>query len=178
MTEWCSREQDESPGQINAATNYAREMHDVFGGGGANVFMAYDWAYPPRKGGEALIHIDWGNDYTLTKPYWIFRQWATPLVPGMHVVDATASGTGATSVLPTAFLSADKRTLVVHIVNASDAEASILLSIAGAHPGTAARHRTTATEDMAELPALSAAPTGYADALPARSLCTYVLTLN
>jgi O-glycosyl hydrolase len=179
MTEWCSRAEDQSPGQINAATDYAREMHDVFVGGGANVFMSYDWAYPPRKGGEALIHIDWGNDYTLTKPYWVFRQWATPLVPGMHLVDATASGAGAaTAVLPTAFLSADKRTLVIHIVNTSDADASIVFTIPGARAGPAARHRTSATEDMAELPDLPAAPTGYADALPARSLCTYLLTLN
>jgi O-glycosyl hydrolase len=177
MTEWCWRSEDQSPGQINAGTEYAREMHDVFSGG-ANVFMAYDWAYPPRKGGEALIHIDWGNDYTLTKPYWVFRQWATPLVPGMHVVDASASGTGAGSVLPTAFLSADKRTLVVHVVNTSDAEAGIVLAIQGARPGAAARHRTSATEDMAELPELAATPSGYVDALPARSVCTYVVTLN
>ena len=53
-------------------------MHDAFTGG-VNVWMAYDWVYPPRNGGEALIHVDWGNDYTLKKPYWVFRQWAAPL---------------------------------------------------------------------------------------------------
>ena len=58
----------------------------------ANVWMAYDWVYPPRKSGEALIHVDWGNDYKLTKPYYLFRQWATPLKPGMRIVDASATG--------------------------------------------------------------------------------------
>ena len=94
MSEWCSRKEDSSPGQINAATEYGMAMHDVFTGG-ANVFMAYDWAYPPRKGGEALVHIDWGNNYELKKPYWIFRQWAEPLTPGMRIVDATVNGAGA-----------------------------------------------------------------------------------
>ena len=179
MTEWCAREADDSPGQINSATEYGRAMHEAFAGG-ANVWMAYDWVYPPRKGGEALIHVDWGNDYTLKKPYWLFRQWATPLVPGMHVVEATAAGKGGASVKPTAFLSADAQSLVIHVVNVTDAETNIVLSVTGAAGRTApaARHRTSATEDMAELAPLPTAGAGYADVLPARSMTTYQLTVK
>jgi hypothetical protein len=181
MTECCARDADESPGQINSATEYGRAMHEAFAGG-ANVWMAYDWVYPPRKGGEALIHVDWGNDYTLTKPYWLFRQWAVPLMPGMHVVEANALGQGGAGVKPTAFLSADGRSLVVHVVNVSDVETRIVLSVMGVggagRPAPATRHRTSATEDMAELAPLPPAGGGYADVLPARSMTSYQFAIK
>jgi O-glycosyl hydrolase len=180
MTEWCARAPDDSPGQINSATEYGRAMHEAFAGG-ANVWMAYDWVYPPRKGGEALIHVDWGNDYTLKKPYWLFRQWATPLVPGMHVVDATATGGAAAAGLkPTAFLSADGRLLVVHVVNVADTPTRIALAVTGVPAPTApaTRQRTSATEDIAQLPPLAPAPAAYDDLLPPRSMTTYRLTLK
>src|SRR6185436_17661498 len=129
MTEWCARDADESPGQINSATEYARAMHEAFAGG-VNVWMAYDWVYPPGKGGEALIRVEWGHDYELKKPYWVFRQWATALAPGMHVVESTGAKADA-AVKPTAFLAADGKSLVIHIVNLGEEEKSIVLSVSG-----------------------------------------------
>ncbi len=173
MTEWCARGDDESLGQINSGTAYASAMHDAFTGG-ANVWMAYDWVYPPRKGGEALIHVDWGKDYVLKKPYWVFRQWAASLAPGMRVVESASSDAG---IKATAFLSA-KRELVVHVVNNTDAAAPVQLTIPGS-AASAARQRTSATEDAAGLPPLAPASSGgYAETLPARSLTTYQFTLK
>ena len=180
MTEWCARDKDDSPGQINNAIEYGRAMHEAFTGG-VNVWMAYDWAYPPRNSGEALIQIDWGNDYKLLKPYWVFRQWATPLVPGMHVVTATPprSGRAPASVLPTAFLSKDGKSLIVHVVNTADAESAIVLDIKGAAQlGPASRWQTGAAGDMSELKPLEPAGSGYPDVLPAKSLTTYRVELK
>jgi hypothetical protein len=181
LSEWCSRGEDESPGQIKAATEYGFAMHEAFSGG-ANVFMAYDWAYPPRKGGEALVHIDWGKDYELKKPYWLFRQWASSLTPGMRVAGATAHGAGASigiapGIKPTAFLSSDGRNLVVHVVNTQDKEAPIFLSVSGTFAGanSVKRQRTSATEDMADLPSLKRGAQGFPDTLPPRSMVTYIL---
>ena len=159
---------------INSATEYGVAMHEAFQGG-ANVFMAYDWVYPPRDSGEALIHVDWGNDYTLTKPYYLFRQWAEPLKPGMHVVESSVAGRGAGGREATAFLAADGSTLVVHIVNAQDKDAPIALKLTGkfATATTAARNRTSAKEDDLALPALTGAGGTFADTLPARSMVTY-----
>jgi O-glycosyl hydrolase len=174
LTEWCARKKDASPGMINSATEYGVAMHEAFQGG-ANVFMAYDWVYPPRDSGEALIHVDWGKDYTLTKPYYLFRQWAEPLKPGMHVVESNAIGRGALGVKPTAFLAADDSTLVVHIVNAQDKDAPIALKLTGkfAKATTAARNRTSAKEDDLALPALAGFGATFTDTLPARSMVTY-----
>jgi O-glycosyl hydrolase len=173
VSEWCSRGDDESAGQINAATGYGLAMHDAFTGG-ANVWMAYDWVYPPRKGGEALIHVDWGNDYTLTKPYWLVRQWAEPLAPGMRLASCTVGG-GEAGVKPTAFLSADGAMLVIHVVNVQDHEAPVALTLTGnfSTAPTALRRRTSASEDDVELPPLARSAAGFADTLPARSFVTY-----
>jgi hypothetical protein len=174
VTEWCARKKDASPGMIDSAVEYGVAMHEAFTGG-ANVFLAYDWAYPPRDSGEALIHIDWGNDYKLTKAYHLFRQWAEPLTPGMRVVEAAAAGRGAAGVRPTAFLAADGRSLVVHVVNAQDRDAPVTLKLTGAFAGSAsaARVRTSATEDAVALAALAGEGGAFADTLPARSLVTY-----
>jgi O-glycosyl hydrolase len=182
MSEWCARKQDDSPGQIRSATEYGLAMHEVFTGG-ANVFMAYDWVYPPRKGGEALVHVDWGKDYELKKPYWLFRQWATPLTPGMRVVSVTAAGPGASKpgesgVKPTAFVSPDSRKLVVHIVNVQDKDAPITLTASGpfSTANTIARQRTSAAEDCVTLEPLKRTTQGFADTLPARSMVTYLFS--
>ncbi len=168
MTEWSSRDEDESPGQIKSGLNYAAAMSDGFNGG-VNAWMAYDWVYPPRKGGEALIHMDLGNDYTLKKPYWVFRQWSTPLEGGMRVVESASSSDG---IKVASFYSA-KRTLVVHVTNNTDAATPVQLNVAGATVAPPSRQRTSATEEAATLAPLSASPTGYADTLPPRSFTTF-----
>jgi O-glycosyl hydrolase len=174
LSEWCARKKDLSPGMINSATEYGVAMHEAFQGG-ANVFMAYDWVYPPRDSGEALIHVDWGKGYSLTKPYHLFRQWAEPLKPGMRVVEVVVTGKAAPDVKPTAFLSSDGSSLVVHVVNVQEKEAAIALKATGKHATAtiAARIRTSAKEDALELTKLAGTAGTFTDTLPARSLVTY-----
>jgi hypothetical protein len=81
VTEYCFNGRDESPGLIRSAGEFWLAMTEAFNDG-VNVWMAYDWVYPPRQGGEALIHVGWGREYTLTKIYHGFRQWCAPLRPG------------------------------------------------------------------------------------------------
>ena len=177
LTEWCARKKDPSPGMINSAIDYGVALHEAFQGG-ANAFLAYDWVYPPRDSGEALIHVDWGKDYRLTKPYYLFRQWAEPLTPGMHLVDVNMtgpSGGGPTGVKATAFLATDNRKLLVHVVNAQDKQAVIALKLAGSFAAAirATRMRTSPEDDAAELPALATVAGSFSDKLPPRSLVTY-----
>jgi glucosylceramidase len=183
MTEWCARDKDASPGLINSATSYGVAMHEAFAGG-ANAWLAYDWVYPPRDSGEALIHVDWGNGYRLTKPYHLFKQWATPLKPGMRVVETSPLGKppkdAKSAVHPTAFLSAEDGLLVVHVVNPQDKPASVALKLSGkfAAATTAACSRTSAEEDAAELPELKVSAGTISDTLPARSMVTYRVELK
>ncbi len=174
VTEWCARKKDGSPGMINSAIEYGVAMHEAFAGG-ANVWMAYDWVYPPRDSGEALIHVEWGKDYRLTKAYHVFRQWAESLAPGMHVVEANAAGAGSLGVKATAFLAPDNRLLVVHVVNAQDKDAPVALRLTGglANATSALRTRTSAQEDVEVLPPIKNVAGSFTDRLPARSIVTY-----
>ena len=53
-TEWCWNGKDHSPDLIQAANASWSVMCDGFNHG-VNVWMTYDWVYPPRPGGEALV---------------------------------------------------------------------------------------------------------------------------
>ena len=158
----------------HSAIEYGVAMHDAFTGG-ANVFMAYDWVYPPRDSGEALIHVDWGKDYTLTKPYYLFRQWAEPLKPGMHLTEVAVAGKAADGLKATAFVAPDNNSLVVHVVNTLNQETAIILKLTGkfATATAADRKRTSATEDVVALPALTGTAGSLNDTVPAQSIVTY-----
>ena len=173
MTEWCARGDDESPGQINSGTAYASAMHDAFTGG-ANVWMAYDWVYPPRQGGEALVHVDWGNKYALTKLYYGYRQWCAPLAPGMRVVTTSLDDIAPSAVKATAFLSADGKRLVAHVANTSDESANLTIDPGpGFSNSTARRVRTSAEENIAKLPDATRAEWEKPAPLPPRSMNTW-----
>jgi O-glycosyl hydrolase len=178
ITEWCVNGEDRSPGLLRSAGEYWLAMTEAFQQG-ANAWMAYDWVYPPRQGGEALIHVDWGERFTKTKVYHGFRQWCSVLEPGMRVVPVDLRGTHATGisqpgVKAAAFVSADGRRLVVHAANVQNAEAVLTI-----HPGprfskgTARRWRTSADEDVAILPDEPPAATSRDCPLPPRSLNTW-----
>jgi hypothetical protein len=179
VTEWCVNGHDESPGLLRSATEYWLAMSEAFQQG-ANAWFAYDWVYPPRQGGEALIHVDWGQRHTLTKIYHGFRQWCAPLSPGMRVTGVSLTGEGATGVsLPgvkaAAFLASDGKRLVAHVANVQDREASLVVDPGPRFAGTAAaRTRTSATEDAAALPASAPGAAAGPVTLPPRSLDTWV----
>ena len=141
-TEWCWNGKDHSPDLIQAANASWSVMCDGFNHG-VNVWMTYDWVYPPRPGGEALVHVDWGKSYHRTKMYYAFRQWAQPLSPGMQVVESqvdapptnlvTATGgkqkTMEASVKSAAFFDPETKRLVIHIVNVTKQPAEFELRI-------------------------------------------------
>jgi hypothetical protein len=146
---------------------------------GVNVWIAYDWVYPPRDGGEALIHLNWGKDFHKTRIYHGFRQWCSALVPGMHVVKSELAGTDASGiskpgVKAAAFLSADGKRLVAHVANVQDRNANLTLDPGPAFSGVPAKHlRTSANEDNAQLPDTSPEVLKNPITLPARSLNTW-----
>ena len=181
VTEWCVNGEDKSPGLINSAGQYWLAMTEAFNQG-VNTWMAYDWVYPPRQGGEALIHLDWGNNYTLTKLYYGYRQWCAPLAPGMHVVASSlsgplASGISQPGIKAAAFLSSDGKRLVAHVANVSDEAATLAIN-----PGsdfssaTAHRVRTSPEENASTLADATPEEWRATTALPPRSMNTWEWT--
>lgn len=180
QTECCFNGEDKSPGLIRSAAEHWLYMTEAFNDG-ANVWQAYDWVYPPRQGGEALIHLNWGKDYRLTKIYHGFRQWCAPLVPGMRVVGTAVSGPCASGisqlgVKASSFLSADGTRLVVHIAAVQEGETEVEIRLEAPF-ATAAfkRWQTSSSEDGVELPAGRAEGGRIATRLPGRGMLTLVL---
>ena len=178
QTENCFNGHDGSAKLINSATEQWLAMSEAFNEG-VNVWFAYDWVYPPREGGEALIHLNWEKDYKLTKIYHGFRQWCAPLVPGMHIVETElsgpcASGIAKPGVKASAFLSADGKRLVVHAAAVQESSAVIALQISGDFANaTLHRWRTSKMEDFADLGTSEIHDGLFTDELPSRGMTTY-----
>lgn len=182
MTECCFNGVDKSPGLINSAGEFWLYMTEAFNEG-VNVWQAYDWVYPPRQGGEALIHLNWGKSYTLTKIYHGFRQWCAPLVPGMHVVGCQVSGPFASDIAKpgikaSAFLGSDPAKLVVHIAAVQDQDSDIEIRVEPPFADSAYRMwRTEKEEDFIELPGGKSKGGRIITRMPARGLLTISLEI-
>jgi len=144
-SEWSYHKKDASTDLIVGATEFWSMMIECFNDG-ANTWMAYDWAYPPREGGEALTHVEWGKFYHKTRIYHGFKQWCNALEPGMRVVQSYTIGTRSPEVHACGFLSSDSKRLVVHVVNMHDREAAMTLKLANFSPVGAEIHRTSLTK--------------------------------
>ncbi len=182
MTECCFNGVDKSPGLINSAGEFWLYMTEAFNGG-VNVWQAYDWVYPPRQGGEALIHLNWGKSYTLTKIYHGFRQWCAPLVPGMHVVGCQVSGPFASDISKpgikaSAFLGGDPAKLVVHIAAVQDQDSDIEIRVEPPFADSGYRMwRTGKEEDYVVLPGGKSKGGRIITRIPARGLLTISLEI-
>lgn len=180
QTEACFNGVDKSPGLINAAGEHWLMMTEAFNDG-VNLWMAYDWVYPPREGGEALIHLNWGSSYKKTKIYYAFQQWGAQLQPGMRVVQtdvtgAFASGISKPGVKTSAFVGGSPARLVVHIAAIQDQPAEVALQLGTVPDGTVAQvWRTSRDEDHARLPDAVVRGRAISFTLPARGLMTFVI---
>ena len=126
---------------------------------------------------EGHIHVDWGNSWKLTKIYHGFRQFASRLVPGMHVVQSTVTGPGASGisqpgVKACAFRSKDTKRTVVNIANVQDQATEIVLKIQGSQAGNIKAWRTSGTENIVPLPASPAKNGPPTYSLPPRGMLT------
>ncbi|HWB07582.1 MAG TPA: hypothetical protein VG796_31455 [Verrucomicrobiales bacterium] len=178
-TEWSVNAKDESPELIHSAPEYWLAMTEAFNGG-ATAWMAYDWVYPPRAGGEALIHVDWGKKFTLTKIYHGCRQWCLPLQPGMVVVGTSLTGSAASDfskpgIKASAFASPDGKRLVIHAANVQDREAKLTVRIAGAPATAVQRLRTSSSENVTALPPVTFGGDKLDEMLPPRAMMTWLI---
>jgi hypothetical protein len=171
---------DPSPGLIRSASEYWLYMTEAFNDG-VNVWYAYDWVYPPRQGGEALLHVDWGQAFHYTKIYHGFRQWCAALEPGMRVVASrvdgpAASGYSQAGVKASAFLKPDGSKLVVHVAAVQDAAVDVEIRVDKAfHNASYHQWRTSEKEDIAVLAEGRAQQGVIRMSLPGRGLWTVEL---
>jgi hypothetical protein len=151
-------------------------MSEAFNGG-ANVWMAYDWVYPPRQGGEALIHLKWGESWEATRIYHGFRQFASKLEPGMTVVASSVSGAGASDfskpgVKACAFRSKEGKRVVLNVANVQDQPVELVVNFRGAGDGPAQAWLTSGTDTLSPLPTQPGKGRPLKYTLPPRGMLT------
>ena len=189
-TEWCWNGKDWSPGLIQSANSSWSSMTDGFNAG-LNVWMAYDWAYPPRPGGgEAMSLVQWGTSYEHTKMYHSFAQWCNALQPGMHVVKSkmvapqipivTAQGgvkkSRHSGVKACAFLGGPENQLVIHVVNLQSKESELTLKVNGGRykDAVAVVTKSSAKESNQAQPDIALKKGKLVDRLKPNEMATYV----
>jgi len=189
-TEWCWNGKDWSPGLIQSANSSWSSMTDGFNAG-LNVWMAYDWTYPPRPGGgEAMSLVEWGKSYEHTKMYYSFAQWCNALEPGMHVVKSKMTAPeipivtaqrGVTKnrhagVKACAFSGGPKNQLVIHVVNLQAEESELTLQVTGAaHKNAVATvTKSSAKESNQAQPEIALKEGKLVDRLKPNEMATYV----
>lgn len=118
----------------------------------------------------------------MTKIYHGFRQWCAPLKPGMKVIRPNLSGSAATGysqagVKSSAFVTADGKTLVIHVAAVQDQPAELEIRVAAPFEQASLQQwRTSETESCAVLPANKLRDGVIRQTLPARGLWTLRLS--
>lgn len=191
-TEWCWNGKDWSKGLILSANGSWSSMIDSFNAG-VNVWMAYDWAYPPRPGGgEAMSLIEWGTSYEHTKMYHCFAQWCNALEPGMHVVESEMTAPQIPVISPhhgptkkrhdgvkaCAFFGGAENQLVVHVVNLQSKESEFTLHVNGGRyrNAVAAVTKSSAEECNQAQAELTLKRGKVVDSLKPNEMATYIFT--
>ena len=109
--------------------------------------------------------------YTLNEKYWVMAQYSRFIRPGFRFLGVNDDNSLA-AYLPS------KGTLVIVTTNSGKADANVTYDLSRFHrlPATVTAYRTSATESLAKLPAVSLAAGQFTAPAPAGSVTTYVLT--
>jgi glucuronoarabinoxylan endo-1,4-beta-xylanase len=131
-------------GPFSVALNLARHMHNSLVHEGVCSYFYWDLFW---GGGGGLVTLDnpWqGNPgYTINHIYYAFKQYSAFTDPGWHRVKASTDSTGLRI---SAFKNEDDTELSVVIINVSDIDIDLTLSLGGFSPDGSGVYRTSATE--------------------------------
>jgi O-glycosyl hydrolase len=139
--------------------------------GDASAWHAWGFTWPSDQApsSQGLVVIGSPTSYTVPKRYYGFKQWAKHVRPGSVRVSCTTTAAG---LQVAAFTSATETVVVVVNPTAGDVATTIAVPQAGA-PISA--DRTSATEDHAALPVMTAVGGELQTAIAARSITTFVV---
>lgn len=172
MTEYSSKDYDTWPGAIRWAVSMSNLITED------NVSAVdYLWGFTGEPG-NTLIRLGFdGTDFIgpdVRPPYDIVGQFSRFVRPGAVRVGASGSG----PVVASAFSGPDGNVVIVLINPTSDAIDVPVSVRGGALTPTVAGTRSSSTERMAQLPALTATAGGFHARLPSASITTFVVPLQ
>jgi len=129
---------------FSVALNLACHMHNSLVHEGVCSYFYWDLFWGD-EGGLVTLDFPWQNNpgYTINPIYYAFKQYSAFTNPGWHRVEASTDSTGLRI---SAFKSDDANELTVAIINVSDIDIDLTLSLGGFSPDSSGIYRTSETE--------------------------------
>jgi len=129
---------------ISTALNLACHMHNslVHEGVCSYFYWSLFWG---EKGGLVTLDFPWSGNpgYTINLIYYAFKQYSAFTDPGWHRVEASTDSSGLRI---SAFKNNDDTELSIVIINVSDIDINLTLSLGGFSPESSRVYRTSETE--------------------------------
>ncbi len=145
-----SRGEGEEP--FSVALNLARHMHNSLVHEGTCSFLYWDlfWGVGDEgeKGGLVTLDNPWSGNpsYTINHTYYAFKQYSAFTDPGWHRVETSTDSNGLRI---SAFKSPDGTELSIVIINTSEIDVNLALSLGDYSPDSSSVYRTSETEGSA-----------------------------
>ncbi|MHC4687800.1 MAG: carbohydrate binding domain-containing protein, partial [Planctomycetota bacterium] len=132
---------------FSVTLNLARHIHNSLVHEGVCSFFYWDLFWG-EEGGLVTLDNPWQGSpgYTINPIYYAFKHYSAFTDPGWHRVEASTDSTGLRI---SAFKSDDNTELTIVIINVSEIDIDLLLSLGGFSPDGSGVYRTSETEHTA-----------------------------
>ena len=156
---------------FSSALNLARHIHNALVHEGVSTYCYWNLFWEGQSGLVSLDYPWQGNPgYTINPIYYAFKHYSAFTDPGWYRVEASTDSSGLRI---SAFKNPDASELTVVIINVSDVDIDLSLSLGEFSPDTSALYRTSETEGAAYIGTFNQS---MPLALPSQTITTLSLT--
>jgi glucuronoarabinoxylan endo-1,4-beta-xylanase len=156
---------------FSVALDLARHIHNSLAHEGVSTYCYWN-LYWGDEGGLVTLDFPWQPNpgYTINPIYYAFKQYSAFTDPGWYRVEASTDSSGLRI---SAFKNPDASELTIVIINVSEVDISLSLSLGSFSPDTSAVYRTSETKNAAYIGTFNQS---MPLALPAETITTINLT--
>jgi glucuronoarabinoxylan endo-1,4-beta-xylanase len=160
---------------ITDGLSWARKVHDFMTVSEGNAFFYWWGACYKTNNGEALIRMDMNaKTYSADKRLYTIGNFSRFVRPGWTRIDATANP--ASNVYLTAYKDSATGKFAIVVINNNSSTQDVTFTLSGFTPSSVTPYRTSASENLAQLAAISVSGGSFTATLGASSVTTFVGT--
>jgi glucuronoarabinoxylan endo-1,4-beta-xylanase len=160
---------------INDGLSWAKKCHDFMVTAEINAFFYWWGACYKTNNGEGLIRMDMNaKTYSADKRLYTIGNFSRFVRPGWNRIDATASP--ASNVSISAYKESSSGKFAIVAINQNGSSQDINFNLSGFNCGSITPYRTSGSENLAQLSAVSASSGSFTYTLTANSVTSFVGT--
>ncbi|HEX3048115.1 MAG TPA: cellulose binding domain-containing protein [Bacillota bacterium] len=162
---------------ITDGLSWARKVHDFMTISEVNAFFYWWGACYKTNNGEGLIRMDMNaKTYSADKRLYTIGNYSRFVRPGWNRIDATASPTS--NVYVTAYKDDGAGKFAIVAINSNGSASDVTFSFSGVAPASVTPYRTSSTENLAQLTAITLSGGSFTASLAANSVTSFVGAAN